>query len=327
MPDGIADGVEHVQHKVRENIKFGADVIKVCATGGVLSMGDDPQASQYSFEELKAITADAHRLGRRVAAHAHGAEGIRLSAEAGVDSIEHGTYIDDRAIAVMKAKGTYLVPTLWLGGDYLLENAEKNHITASVVEKMKTIKAIGTKTRAHAFQSGVRFAFGTDAGVFPHGQNAGEFGELVKMGMTPLQAIQTATVNAADLLGWSDKLGTIETGKWADLIAVAGDPTKDVTVLEQVLFVMKGSIIYKNEKNEHGGPVAWSEAAPPRTSPPVVSAKPPLYLPAPPPGSQPVNPVYLQTSPPMPPSSATPPSGIAPAPGPANKSIAPASHM
>jgi imidazolonepropionase-like amidohydrolase len=244
--DGVADGIAAVQHKVRENIKYGVDLIKVCATGGVLSLGDNPQASQYTLEEMKAIVADAHRLGRKVAAHAHGAQGILWASEAGVDSIEHGSYIDDAAIAEMKKNGTYLVPTLYLG-DWFLENADRLHVPPFMLAKAKEVMPIARKNVAHAFASGVKVAFGTDAAVYPHGLNAHEFAVMVKLGLTPLEAIQAATINAADLLGWSDKVGALEPGKWADMIAVNGDPLSDVTTLEQVKFVMKGGEVVKNE--------------------------------------------------------------------------------
>jgi imidazolonepropionase-like amidohydrolase len=242
--EGVADGVEQVQKKVREVIKYGADVVKICATGGVLSKGDNPQAAQYTLEEMKAIVADAHRLGRKVAAHAHGAQGIRWAAEAGVDSIEHGSYIDDDAIAVMKQHGTYLVPTLYLG-DWFLENAERLHIPDFLLVKAKEVMPAARRNVAHAFSSGVKVAFGTDAAVYPHGLNAHEFAVMVKLGLSPLAAIQAATVNAADLLGWSDRVGSLDPGKYADLIAVQGDPTKDVTTLERVKFVMKGGEVVK----------------------------------------------------------------------------------
>src|ERR1051326_7944968 len=196
--DGTADGVEHVQQKVREIIKYGADVIKVCATGGVLSKGDDPQASQYTLEEMKAIVADAHRLGRKVAAHAHGAQGIAWAAEAGVDSIEHGSYIDDAGIKVMKEHGTYLVPTMYLA-DWMRENAARIGLPAMYADKMKAVTTASRQNLKRAFDAGVKIAFGTDAAVYPHGLNGHEFAVYVQMGMTPIQAIQTATVNAADL--------------------------------------------------------------------------------------------------------------------------------
>jgi imidazolonepropionase-like amidohydrolase len=241
--DGAADGVEGVQHKVREIIKYGADVIKICATGGVLSKGDDPRASQYTLEEMKAIVADAHRLGRKVAAHAHGAQGIAWAAEAGVDSIEHGSYIDDAAIKIMKERGTYLVPTQYLA-DWMKENAARIGLPAMYAEKMKTTTTVSRQNVTKAIRAGVKVAFGTDAAVYPHGLNAHEFAVYVQMGMTPLQAIQTATVNAADLLGWK-QIGSIEAGNFADIIAVNGDPTKDVTLLQAPAFVMKGGVVYK----------------------------------------------------------------------------------
>ncbi len=244
--EGVADGVEGVQHKVRETIKYGADLIKICATGGVLSHGDNPQASQYTLEEMKAIVADAHRLGRKVAAHAHGAQGILWASQAGVDSIEHGSYIDDAAIAEMKKDGTYLVPTLYLA-DWFLEHAEQVHVPPEMIAKGRTVMAAARKNVAHAFASGVKVAFGTDAAVYPHGLNAHEFAVMVKLGLSPLQSIQAATINAADLLGWSDKIGAIEPGKWGDIIAVDGDPLQDVTTLERVKFVMKGGEVVKNE--------------------------------------------------------------------------------
>jgi len=244
--DGVADGIAAVQHKVRENIKYGADLIKVCATGGVLSLGDNPQHSQFTLEEMKAIVADAHRLGRKVAAHAHGAEGIRWAAEAGVDSVEHGSYIDDAGIAAMKVHGTYLVPTLYLG-DWMIDNAGLTRLPAPLLAKAKEVIPAARKNIAHAFAAGVKVALGTDAAVYPHGLNAHEFETMVKLGLTPLQSIQAGTVNAADLLGWSGKVGTLEPGAWADIVAVDGDPLKDITTLQRMKFVMKGGEVVKND--------------------------------------------------------------------------------
>ena len=244
--DGVADGIAAVQHKVRENIKHGADLIKVCATGGVLSLGDNPQHSQFTLEEMKAIVADAHRLGRKVAAHAHGAEGIRWAAEAGVDSVEHGSYIDDAGIAAMKEHGTYLVPTLYLG-DWMIDNAGLTRLPAPLLAKAKEVIPAARKNIAHAFAAGVKVALGTDAAVYPHGLNAHEFETMVKLGLTPLQSIQAGTVNAADLLGWSGKVGTLEPGAWADIVAVDGDPLKDITTLQRMKFVMKGGEVVKND--------------------------------------------------------------------------------
>jgi imidazolonepropionase-like amidohydrolase len=243
--DGVADGVDGVRQLVRRNIKYGSDLIKFMASGGVLSKGDNPQASQYTQEEMKAIVEEAHRLGRKVAAHAHGAQAIRWASEAGVDSIEHGSYIDDAAIVAMKKNGTYLVPTLYLA-DWFLENAEKIGTPPDLIAKGREVMPAARKNVAHAFAAGVKVGFGTDAAVYPHGLNAHEFAAMVKLGLTPLQAIQAATINDADLLGWSDKVGTIEPGKWADIVAVDGDPLTDVTTLERVKFVMKGGEVVKN---------------------------------------------------------------------------------
>ena len=242
--DGVADGVEAVQHKVRETIKYGADLIKICATGGVLSKGDDPQASQYTQEELKAIVADAHRLGRKVAAHAHGAQGILWATLAGVDSIEHGSYMNDEDIAAMKAHGTYLVPTAYLI-DWIQANGQ---LPPFYLQKMKDVSAVEKTNIKKAIAAHVKVALGTDAAVYPHGLNAHELDVYVnQFGMTPLAAIQTGTLNAADLMGWSDKVGALDAGKWADIIAVKGDPLRDVKLLQHVSFVMKSGVTYKNE--------------------------------------------------------------------------------
>jgi imidazolonepropionase-like amidohydrolase len=242
--EGVADGAPSVMRKTREVIKYGADVIKICSTGGVLSLGTDPKASQYTLEEMKAIVAEAHRLGRKVAAHAHGGDGIKLATLAGADSIEHGSYIDDEAVELMKKHGTYLVPTLYLG-DWFLENHQRIGVPAPMAAKGKEVIPIARKNIARAFAQGAPVAFGTDSAVYPHGLNGREFAVYVKLGMTPMRAIQTATIHASKLLGWDDRIGAIEAGKYADLIAVDGDPIKDVTELERVKWVMKGGVIVK----------------------------------------------------------------------------------
>jgi imidazolonepropionase-like amidohydrolase len=247
--DGVADGVPGVMQKTREIVKYGADVIKICATGGVLSKGDSPGAEQFSDEEIRAIVTEAHRLGRKVAAHAHGASGIKQAVLAGVDSIEHGSFINDEDISLMKARGTYLVPTLYLA-DWFMENAQKLNIPPFIMEKAKAVLPAARVNISRAFKAGVKVAFGTDAAVYPHGLNGREFAVMVKLGLTPMQAIQAATVNAADLLGWSDRIGSIEPGRFADIIAVSGNPVNDVTELERVRFVMKGGIVVKNEGSE-----------------------------------------------------------------------------
>jgi imidazolonepropionase-like amidohydrolase len=249
--DGVADGVSGVQRKLREVIKYGADVIKFCATGGVLSKGDDPKASQYTQEEMRALVVDAHRLGRRVAAHAHGGEGIRWAVEAGVDSIEHGSYIDDAAIGAMKNKGTYLVPTLYLG-DWFLANAERLRIPPFILAKARQVMPDAEKAIARAVKAGVKIAYGTDSSVYPHGLNGKQFAVFVRIGMPAAQAIQTATWNAADLLGWSDRVGVIAPGHFADLVAVEGDPTQDVTLLERIPFVMKAGAVVKAPRLDSG---------------------------------------------------------------------------
>jgi imidazolonepropionase-like amidohydrolase len=242
----VADGIPAVQHQVRENIKYGADLIKIGATGGVLSKGDDPQASQYTLEEMQAIVADAHRLGRKVAAHAHGGQGILWASEAGVDSIEHGSYLNDEGIAMMKKHGTYLVPTAYLI-DWMQQYGK---LPPLYQQKMKDVSAVEKQNAIKAIKAGVKVALGTDAAVYPHGLNAHEVDVYVnQFGMSPLQGIQTGTINAADLMGWTDKVGTLEPGKWADLIAIDGDPLKDVKLLQHVNFVMKSGVVYKNESH------------------------------------------------------------------------------
>ena len=240
--DGVADGIPAVQHMVRQNIKYGADLIKMCATGGVLSKGDDPNAAQFTLEEMQAIVADAHRLGRKVAAHAHGEQGILWATEAGVDSIEHGSYITDEGIAAMKQHGTYLVPTLYLE-DWMIQNG---HLPAFYQQKMLDVSAVAKANIKRAVQAGVKIAMGTDAAVYPHGLNAHELNVYVnQIGMTPLAALQSATVNAADLMGWTAKTGTLEPGKWADIIAVEKNPLDDIRTLQNVKFVMKAGVVYK----------------------------------------------------------------------------------
>ena len=244
--DGVADGVAAVQQKVRQNIKYGADLIKVCATGGVLSKGDDPQASQYTLEEMQAIVADAHRLGRKVAAHAHGAQAILWATQAGVDSIEHGSYIDDASIAAMKQHGTYLVPTSYLYDWY----RQYGSLPVFYKQKMTDVTSVARANHKRAIAAGVKVAMGTDAAVYPHGLNAHEIEVYVhEYGMSPLAALQSATVNAADLMGWTAKTGSLDAGKWADVIAVKGDPLQDVRLLQHVSFVMKSGVIYKDESH------------------------------------------------------------------------------
>jgi imidazolonepropionase-like amidohydrolase len=236
---GVADGTAAVMSLVRKNIKYGADVIKMMATGGVTSEADDPRAERFSPEEMRAIVETAHRLGRKVAAHAHGTQGIKDAVMSGVNSIEHGSFVDEDGIQLMKLHGTYLVPTVYLY-DWQKEHMAETGLTPNMARKMKDVTSVGQQNIARAFRKGVKVAFGTDAAAYPHGLNAREFAVMVRLGLTPLQAIQAATINAADLLGWSDRVGSLDEGKFADLIAVSGNPLTDVTILENVQFVMKG---------------------------------------------------------------------------------------
>jgi imidazolonepropionase-like amidohydrolase len=244
--DGVADGPWEARAKVREVVKYGADVIKICASGGVLSKGDQPGTPQYTPEEMKAIAEEAHRLGRKVAAHAHGAQSIKEAIQAGIDSIEHASLIDEEGIRLAKEHGTYLVMDIY-NDDYILKEGLKVGMLPESIEKEKQLGRLQRENFRKAFQAGVKMAFGTDGGVYPHGDNAKQFAYMVQYGMTPMQAIEAATVNAADLLGWKDRIGTIEPGKYADVIAVAGDPLSDVRALENVAFVMKGGEVVKNE--------------------------------------------------------------------------------
>jgi imidazolonepropionase-like amidohydrolase len=242
--EGIADGIPAVQHMVRQNIKYGADLIKIAASGGVLSKGDDPQASQFTLEEMQAIVADAHRLGRKVAAHAHGAQAILWASEAGVDSIEHGSYMDEADIAMMLKHHTYFVPTA-----YLIDWVPLNgHLPPLYVQKMKDVSSVEKRNAIRAIKAGIKVACGTDAAVYPHGLNAHELDVYVnQFGMTPLAALQTATLNASDLMGWSDRSGALDVGKWADVIAVKGDPLQDIKLLQHVSFVMKSGVVYRDD--------------------------------------------------------------------------------
>jgi len=245
--EGVADGPWAAREKVREVIKYGADVIKICASGGVLSKGDLPGAPQYTLEEMQAIAAEAHKLGRKVAAHAHGTESIKDAIRAGIDSIEHSSLIDDEGIALAKQHGTFLVFDIY-NDDYILSMGEKVGMLPESIEKEKALGRLQRENFRKAFQAGAKIAFGTDAGVYPHGNNAKQFAKMVEWGMRPIDAIQAATVNAAELLGWRDKVGELSKGHFADLIAVEGDPLSDVKTLENVRFVMKGGVVAKNEE-------------------------------------------------------------------------------
>jgi imidazolonepropionase-like amidohydrolase len=241
----IADGVDQVRQVVRAQIKYGVDMIKVHASGGVLSRGDSPGAPQYSVEELTALVQEAHALGRKVAAHAHGAQGIKNAVIAGVDSIEHGSLIDDEGIRMMVSRGTWLVSDIY-NDDYLLGKAIEFKLPQESIDKEKAIGQLQRDNFARCVKAGVKIAFGTDAGVYPHGDNAKQFHYMVKYGLTPAQAIRSATSDAADLLGRAGQVGKIAPGHYADLIAVSGDPLADIHSLEKVEFVMKGGSVLKD---------------------------------------------------------------------------------
>ncbi|MFL6196021.1 MAG: amidohydrolase family protein [Thermoanaerobaculia bacterium] len=241
---GIAAGADQFRDAVRFQVKYGADVIKVCATGGVLSLADEVDTPQLTQDEMNALIDEAHRLRKRVAAHAHGAEGAKVAIRAGVDSIEHGSFLDDEALRMMKEHGTYLVPTL-LAGEYTSGKAVARHYPPEIAAKAKAAVSARSATFKRALQLGVKIAFGTDSAVSPHGINAQEFGLLVGLGMAPAAALRAATSSAADLLGLAKTLGTLEAGKAADVIAVPGDPTRDIKVMENVTFVMKGGEVFK----------------------------------------------------------------------------------
>ena len=248
IEDGIADGPEQIRAAVRYQIKYGADVIKTCATGGVLSEGDAVGATQYTFEELKALVDEANKLERKVAAHAHGTEGIKLAVRAGVSSIEHGSFLDDEGARLMKEHGTFLVPTLSAAEG--VERAAKGGVLKGLrAEKALAAAAAVRHAIRLAVTAQVPIAFGTDAGVVPHGTNGHEFELLVNWGgMSNMDAILTATRNASKLLGWDKNLGTLSPGKWADIIAVSGDPLKDIKEMQNVVFVMKNGVIYKTKE-------------------------------------------------------------------------------
>ncbi len=242
---GVADGPWQVRAKVRENIKYGANTIKFCATGGVFSRGTKVGAIQYSLEEMQAIVDESHRRDMVVAAHAHGTEGIKAAINAGVDSVEHASFLDDEAIRLAKKNGTYLSMDIY-NTEYTLEFGEKNGVPQENIDKER---AVGQKQRdsfAAAVKAGVKMIFGSDAAIYPHGLNARQFSRMVKFGMTEAQALQAATINSANLLK-KDDLGQIKVGFLADIVAVSGNPLQDISVTENVEFVMKGGVVYKLE--------------------------------------------------------------------------------
>jgi imidazolonepropionase-like amidohydrolase len=252
VSDGVADGPDAIRHKVREVHKYGADLIKLCATGGVLSKGDSVGAQQLTYEEMKAAVDEAHMLGLKVAAHAHGTNGINDAIRAGVDTIEHASLADDESFALAKAKGAVFDMDIY-NDDFILGHGAEMGMLPENLAKERAIGRLQRETFRRAVKAGVTMTFGTDAGVYPHGDNAKQFAKMVEWGMTPMQAIQASTSTAAKVLGpLGDDRGSITVGKTADMIAVKGDPLKDITELERVQFVMREGVIYRAD----GAPVA-----------------------------------------------------------------------
>jgi len=242
---GIANGVDEIRKQVRYNIKYGADVIKFGASAGVLSEEESVGAPQYTQEEMNAIVDEAKLWGRKTCAHAHGTIAIKMAVKAGVASIEHGSLIDEEGIELMKQHGTYLVSDIY-NDDYIMSEYAKMGYPEKILNKERQVGRLQRENFAKAVKGGVKIAYGTDAGVYPHGWNGKQFFYMVKFGLTPMQAIQAATTSAADLLGWTQKVGSVTAGKLADIIAVSSDPLQNITVLENVQFVMKGGVVYKN---------------------------------------------------------------------------------
>ena len=247
IEDGVIHGADQARQAVRFNVKYGADVIKTCATGGVLSLTDDVDSPQLTQEELNAIVDEAHALRRKTAAHAHGAEGAKRAIRAGIDSIEHGTFLDDEALDMMKARGTFFIPTLMAtqGGR---EKLGKGMYPPPVEAKMRAAIEAINQTVKRALARGVRIGLGTDAAVYPHGRNVEEFHLLVDLGMSPLDALRAGTSLDAELLGVQNRIGTLEAGKLADIVAMPGDPAQNIRQTEKVFFVMKEGIVYRNER-------------------------------------------------------------------------------
>jgi imidazolonepropionase-like amidohydrolase len=246
--EGVINGADEARKAVRQRYKDGSDLIKITATAGVLSQAKDASGAQFTDDELKAIIETAKDYGFTIAAHAHGAEGMKRAIRAGITSIEHGTFMDDEAIDLFKKHGTYYIPTITAGKATGDSAKIPGYYTEIVTPKALSVGPKIQATFSKAYKAGVKIAFGTDAGVFMHGKNAKEFGYMVEGGMPAMEAIRSATLSGADLLRVSDILGSIEKGKLADIIAVDGDPMKDITVMEKVKFVMKDGVVYKDQK-------------------------------------------------------------------------------
>jgi len=243
---GIADGEAEIRKLIRQEVKMGADQIKLVATAGVLSEEESVGAPQYTQAEMNAVVDEASMWGKKVMAHAHGAEGIKRAIRAGVASVEHASFIDDEGIRLAKEKGTYLVMDVY-NDDWILSEYQKLGYPQKILDKERMVGRTQRENFRKAVQAGVKMAYGTDAGVYPHGMNGKQFAKMVEWGMTPMQAIQAATVNAADLLGTPGKVGVLKPGAYADLIAVKGDPLKDVSELERVQVVIKGGVVVKKD--------------------------------------------------------------------------------
>ena len=242
--EGVADGIAGVRRAVRRNVKYGADLIKFCGTGGVFSKGDTPGAQQYTFQEMQALIDEAHMSGRKVAVHAHGASGIKAAIRAGVDTVEHASLIDDEGLQLAKKAGVYLSMDIY-NTEYTQSEGPKRGELEEFLRKDREVAEAQRENFRKAVKAGVKLTFGTDSGVYPHGDNAKQFAVMIRYGMTPMQAIQAATLSGADALGLKDKIGAITTGLAADIIAVKRDPLEDIRALEQVDFVMKGGQVYK----------------------------------------------------------------------------------
>ncbi len=244
--DGVADGPWAVREKVRRNVKYGADLTKFCATGGVFSKGTKVGMTQYTLEEMQAIVDESHTHDRKVAAHAHGNEGIKRAILAGVDSIEHASFLDEEAVQMGIDRGTYFALDIY-NTEYTLERGAANGVPEENINKERLVGTRQRQSFTLAVRMGAKVVFATDAGVYPHGDNGKQFARAVRFGMTPTQAIQSATSVSADLLGWEDRVGEIAPGLFADIIAVHGNPLEDISELEDVDFVMKGGVVYKNK--------------------------------------------------------------------------------
>jgi imidazolonepropionase-like amidohydrolase len=245
--NGVVNGADQTRQAVRLAHKYGATVIKTCATGGVLSMVDAVDAPQLTQAELDALVSEAHNLSLKTAAHAHGAEGAKRAIRAGIDSIEHGSFLDDEALNMMKERGTYLVPTLLAPHGLGEQMAKKANIPPTIREKAEPSMKAAPETFKRALAKGVKIGLGTDAAVYPHGRNAEEFHLMVDLGMKPIDALKAGTSADADLLGMADKIGTLEAGKLADVVAVPGDPLENIRQTEHAFFVMKDGVIYQND--------------------------------------------------------------------------------